>query len=130
MPSSKEDLPGTLERSPAKVQHTYEETLDSAHDQYDGDEERAHRVAWGAVKNIAEKKGDHWETKPESGPSDSRSKQPAEAKRRGRGRTHGGVDVEGNTRAQLVERAKRSGITGYSRMNKEELADQLARKER
>ena len=32
MPAKKEDLPSTLERSPDKVQRTYEKTLDSAHD--------------------------------------------------------------------------------------------------
>jgi cation transport regulator ChaB len=42
MPTSNEDLPGTLKRSPAKVQRTYEETLDNAHEQYDS-EERARR---------------------------------------------------------------------------------------
>lgn len=47
MPAKKVDLPGTLERSPRKVQRTYAETLDSAHDQYDS-EERAHRTAWAA----------------------------------------------------------------------------------
>jgi cation transport regulator ChaB len=129
MPSKKEDLPGTLERSPAKVQRTYEKTLDSAEDEY-GDEARAHRTAWGSVKNIAEKKGDHWELKDSSGPSDSRSKQSQKDKRAGKGRTHGGVDVEGNSKAELVARAKRAGITGYSSMTKSELADQLARKEK
>jgi cation transport regulator ChaB len=62
MPAKKEDLPSTLERSPAKVQRTYEKTLDSAHEEYDS-EERAHRTAWASVKNVAEKKGDHWELK-------------------------------------------------------------------
>ena len=69
MPSRKEKLPGTLERSPAKVQRTYAETLDSAHVEYDS-EERAHRTAWSAVKHVAEKRGDHWELKDEPGPSD------------------------------------------------------------
>jgi cation transport regulator ChaB len=74
MPVEKEDLPGTLERSPKKVRDTYEKALDNAHDQYDS-EERAHRTAWAAVKHVAEKKGDHWETKDEPGPSDPQSKQ-------------------------------------------------------
>src|SRR3954467_9357842 len=39
MPSKKEELPGTLKRSPEKVQDTYTETLDSAYEQYGGDEE-------------------------------------------------------------------------------------------
>jgi cation transport regulator ChaB len=128
MPSKREDLPSTLERSPAKVRRTYEKTLDSAHEEY-GDEQRAHRTAWGSVKNVAEKKGDHWEPKDETGPSDERSTKPAAAKRRGEGRTHGGVDVEGKIRAELVERAKKAGVKGYSSMNKSELGDALARKE-
>lgn len=128
MPSSKEDLPSTLERSPGKVQRTYEKTLDSAHDEY-GDEQRAHRTAWGAVKNVAEKKGDHWEPKDETGPSDPRSKQPARAKRAGKGETYGGVDAEGNSKDELVERAKKAGVTGYSSMNKGELAKAIARKQ-
>jgi cation transport regulator ChaB len=60
MPARDEDLPSTLERSPAKVRRTYEKTLDAALEQYEGDEERAHRTAWDSVKHIAEKKGDHW----------------------------------------------------------------------
>jgi cation transport regulator ChaB len=128
MPSDKEDLPSTLQRSPGKVRRTYEKALDSAYDEY-GDEERAHRTAWGAVKNVAEKRGDHWEEKDETGPSDERSKQPTRKKRRGVGETHGGVDVEGNTKAELQDRAKKAGIKGYSSMTKGELADALARKE-
>ena len=69
MPLRKEDLPSTLQRSPRKVQRAYAETLDSAEDTYDGDEERAHRAAWASVKHIAEKQGDHWELKDDYGPS-------------------------------------------------------------
>ena len=116
MPSKKEELPSTLQRSSKKVQRTYEKTLDSAHDEY-GSEERAHRTAWGAVKNVAEKKGDHWE-KDETGPSDPRSKQSHKRKREGHGETFGGIDVEGNTKQELVERAKKAGVKGYSSMNK------------
>lgn len=68
-------LPSTLERSPKKAQDTYEKTLEHAEAEYDGDEERAHRVAWGAVKNGFEKVGDHWEAKDEPGPSDPRGAQ-------------------------------------------------------
>ncbi len=124
------DLPSTLERSAKKIQHTYTETLDSAEDQYDGDEARAHRTAWASVKHVAEKVGDHWELKDENGPSDPRSKGTTAEKRRGEGETFGGVDVEGNTRDELVERAKKAGITGYSDMNKSELGRALQKHER
>jgi cation transport regulator ChaB len=128
MPSKKEDLPSTLQRSPNKVQRAYEKTLDSAHEEY-GDEKRAHRTAWGSVKNVAEKKGDHWELKDKTGPSDSRSKKSHKEKRQGKGETYGGVDVEGNSKKDLVERAKKAGVKGYSSMNKKELAKALSRKE-
>lgn len=128
MPSKKEDLPSTLERSPKKVQRTYEKTLDSAHEEY-GDEQRAHRTAWGSVKNVAEKKGDHWEPKDKTGPSDSRSKKSQKEKQQGKGETYGGIDVEGNSKQELVDRAKKAGVKGYSSMNKKELAKALQRKE-
>lgn len=95
MPSNKEDLPSTLERSPDKVQRTYEKTLDSAHDEYDS-EERAHRTAWASVKNVAEKKGDHWEPK-------------------------GGSDAGGPSKQELYDRAKELDVEGRSKMSKDEL---------
>jgi cation transport regulator ChaB len=58
----KEELPGTIKRSPAKAQRTFAEAHDHAADEY-GDEERAHRVAYGALKHTHEKRGDHWEPK-------------------------------------------------------------------
>jgi cation transport regulator ChaB len=128
MPTDREEVPSTLRRSPAKVRRTYEKTLDSAHEEY-SDEERAHRTAWGAVKNVAEKKGDHWEEKDETGPSDPRSKKSQASNRRGEGETFGGVDVEGNTKQDLVERAKKAGVKGYSSMSKAELGRALQRKE-
>ena len=127
MPAKKEDLPGTLERSPKKVRDTYEKTLDSAHEQYDS-EQRAHRTAWSAVKHIAEKDGDHWELKDEPGPSDPQSKQRGRQARDAPKQTYGGVDVEGNTKDELYERAKKLDIDGRSSMSKEELAEAIARK--
>jgi cation transport regulator ChaB len=127
MPTKKEDLPGTLKRSPAKAQRTYAETLDSAEETYDS-EARAHRTAWSAVKHSFEKVGDHWEPKDEKGPSDPQSKQRGAAARNRPKKTHGGVDAEGNTKHQLYERARRAGVDGRSRMTKSELADALARK--
>lgn len=124
-----EELPSTLQRSPKKVGDTYTQTLASAHEQYDS-EQRAHRTAWGSVKNLAEKKGDHWELKEHTGPSDSRSTLSTEQKRQNKGETFGGVDVVGNSRAELVRRAKDAGIAGCSRMTKAELGRQLSRKEK
>jgi cation transport regulator ChaB len=128
MPAKKEDLPGTLERSPKKIQDTYEKTLDSAHEQYDS-ESRAHRTAWSAVKHVAEKVGDHWEPKDEYGPSDPQSKQSGAAARDRPKQTYGGVDVEGNTKAELYERAKALDIDGRSNMSKGELAAAIARRQ-
>lgn len=129
MPKDEPELPSTLTKSVGKIQRTYEETLKSAEDEYDGDEQRAHRTAWASVKNVAEKRGDHWELKEEPGPSDPRSKGSSEQKRAGEGETFGGVDVEGNTRQELSDRARKAGIQGYSHMNKAELARALQRHE-
>jgi cation transport regulator ChaB len=125
MPTDKEDLPGTLQRSPAKAQRTYEKALDSAHETYEGDEERAHRTAYAALKHSYEKVGDHWEPKDHKGPSDPR----AERGRGGGGETAGGVDVEGHSRDELYERAKDLGVKGRSKMNKLELAQAIAGKQ-
>jgi cation transport regulator ChaB len=129
MPARDEDLPGTLKRSPKKAQETYEKTLDSAHEEYQGDEERAHRTAWSAVKHSFEKVGDHWEPKDEKGPSDPQAKRGGRFAREGGGQTAGGVDVEGHTRDELYERAKTLGVEGRSNMSKLELAQAIARKQ-
>ena len=128
MPTTKKDLPGTLKRSPAKAQRTYAETLDSAEEQYDS-EARAHQTAWSAVKHSFEKVGDHWEAKDQKGPSDPQSAQRGTAARNRPKRTHGGVDVRGNTKEELYERARKAGVKGRSSMSKAELADAIARKQ-
>jgi cation transport regulator ChaB len=128
MPTTRKDLPGTLKRSPAKAQRTYAETLDSAEEQYDS-EARAHQTAWAAVKHSFEKVGDHWEAKDRKGPSDPQSAQRGAAARNRPKRTHGGVDVRGNTKEELYERARKAGVKGRSSMSKGELADALARKQ-
>jgi cation transport regulator ChaB len=122
MPTKKEDLPSTLKRSPEKVQRTYAETLDSAHEQYN-DEERAHRTAFAAVKHIAEKKGDRWELKDEKGPSDEQAAKGGRAARRG-GRTAGGINANKSKR-ELLEDAREAGIEGRSKMSKDELIKAL-----
>jgi cation transport regulator ChaB len=126
MPTAREDLPDTVERSPAKAQRTYAKALDAAHEQYEGDEERAHRTAYSALKHSFEKVGDHWEPKDEKGPSDPR----AERGREGGGESAGGVDVRGHTKAELYERAKELGVRGRSNMSKLELGQAIARAQR
>jgi cation transport regulator ChaB len=123
MPTSKEELPSTIARSSRKIQRTYAETLDSAHEQYDS-EERAHRTAFAAVKHIAEKKGDRWVLKDDKGPSDPQAELSGAAARRGTGKTYGGVDVNKSKQA-LYEDAKQAGIDGRSKMSKTELAEAL-----
>jgi cation transport regulator ChaB len=126
MPVDREELPATLKRSPAKVRRTYEKTLASAHETYDS-EERAHRAAWAAVKHVAERIGDRWREKDHYGPSDAQAAQGgAEARDRPKP-TAGGVDVRGNTRADLYERARALGIPGRSGMRKDELARAVQR---
>jgi cation transport regulator ChaB len=122
----KEELPSTLQRSPEKAQRTFAKAHDSAVETY-GEGERAHRVAYSAVKHSFEKRGDHWEPKDKKGPSDPRAKNPRA--RENKGKSYGGVDVEGNTKEQLMERAKKLDIRGRSRMNKGQLAEAIARRQ-
>lgn len=125
MPKDKPDMPSTLERSPEKAQRTYAETLESAEETYDGNEQRAHRTAWSAVKHSFEKVGDHWEPKDEKGPSDPQAKKTGAAARKGTGKSYGGVDAEGSTKEELMAKAREADVEGRSKMNKDELADAL-----
>lgn len=123
-----EEMPDTVKRSSAKAQRTWEKTHDSAVENY-GEGERAHRTAFASLKHTHEKKGDRWVAKDEKGPSDPRSKRSTEQKRAGKGETYGGVDVEGNTKEELYERARRLDVKGRSRMSKAELAKAISRKQ-
>ena len=120
------ELPSTLRRSPKKAQDTFAKAHDSALEQY-GDEERAHRVGYAALKHSFERVGDRWAPKDHKGPSDPRAKNPRA--RENQGKTFGGVDVEGNSKHELYERAKQLGVSGRSRMTKEQLAEAIARKQ-
>jgi cation transport regulator ChaB len=123
----KEELPGTIRRSPKKAQETFAKAHDSAAEQY-GDEERAHRVAYNAVKHSFEKKGGHWEPKGHQGPSDPRAANPRA--RQNKGKSYGGVDLYGSTREELRKRAAELDVRGRSKMTKEELAEAIARKQK
>jgi cation transport regulator ChaB len=126
MPTKKEDLPGTLKRSPAKAQRTYATALDSAHEEYEGDEERAHRVAFSAVKHSFEKKGDHWEPKKRKGPSDPQAAKSGKAARDSTTPTGGGKAV-GTTKSELMEQARKLDVRGRSKMSKDQLTKAVAR---
>ena len=129
MPKNKdEDLPGTLQRSPAKARRTYRKAHDSAVDTY-GEGERAHRTAFSAVKHSFEKVGDHWEPKKQKGPSDPQAAKGGREARESPAKTYGGVDVLGNSKQELYERAKKLGVKGRSRMSKAELAEAIGKKQ-
>jgi cation transport regulator ChaB len=124
-----EELPGTLKRSPDKAQRTWAKAHDSAVETY-GEGARAHRVAYAALKHTFERRGDHWEPKDGKGPSDPQAAQSGPASRRRPRKTFGGVDVLGNSKQELTERARELGVSGRSRMTKEELAEAIASRQR
>ncbi len=124
---AKDEMPATIKRSPAKARRTWAKTHDSAVEQY-GEGERAHRTAFSALKHSFEKVGDHWEPKDRKGPSDPQAARGGKSARKG-GKTYGGVDVLGNSRRALYERARQLDIKGRSSMSKEQLAEAIARKQ-
>lgn len=113
------ELPSTLQRSDKKAQETYAKALDSAEEEYD-DEERAHRVAYSALKHTHEKVGDHWEPKEKNGPSDDQAK----GGRNSSKETSGGVD-ENASKEHLYDVAQKLDIPERSKMDKAELVDAL-----
>jgi hypothetical protein len=123
--SNPEELPGTLKRSPDKAQRTWAKAHDSAVKTY-GEGARAHRVAYAALKHSFERRGDHWEPKGRKGPSDPQAAQSGRAASERPRRTYGGVDVLGNSKQELLRRARELGVSGRSRMSKEELAGAIA----
>ena len=114
------EIPSTLRRSDEKAQRTFAHAYDAAIEQYDGDEERAHRVAFAALKHTHEKVGDHWEPKEESGPSDDQAEGGVDTDRP----TAGGVDARASKR-HLYELASRLEIRRRSTMTKQELVTAL-----
>ena len=121
----KQELPETLLRSPAKAQRTFAKAHDSAVEEY-GEGERAHRVAYAALKHSFEKVGDHWEPKAEKGPSDARARSGGP---QASGRTAEGVDANASRR-HLYDIARKLDIHGRSTMNKGELVDAIEKANR
>ena len=122
---AEDEMPSTIRRSSAKAQRTWAKAHDSAVETY-GEGERAHRTAYAALKHSFEKKGDRWVAKKRKGPSDPG----AEGGGRNQSReTYGGVDVYGNTKDELLERARELDVKGRSKMSKHELAQAIARKQ-
>ena len=124
----KSELPSTIERSDDKAQRTFAKAHDSAAESY-GEGRRAYQTAYSALKHTHEKVGDHWEPKDQKGPSDKRAADPNARKKKGGTKT-GGVDVVGNTKDELMQRAKKLGITGRSRMTKPELVEAIKKANR
>ncbi|HZU56540.1 MAG TPA: ChaB family protein [Actinocrinis sp.] len=122
----RQELPSTLRRSPAKAQRTWIEAHDSAVQQY-GEGERAHRVAFGALKHSFEKVGDHWEAKEggRKGPSDPQSARPRQIG----GRSGEGVDEQAS-KQHLYELAKKLDIPGRSTMSRGELLEAIRKANR
>jgi len=116
----KDELPSTLQRSEEKAQRTFAKAHDSAAESYDGDEQRAHQVAYAAVKHSYERVGDHWEPKDEKGPSDPQ----AEGGRGTNRETAGGVDANAS-KQHLYDLAKRLDVPGRSRMSKDQLVEAI-----
>ncbi len=115
--AKKGELPSTLQHSDAKAQRTFANAHDSAAEEY-GEGERAHRVAYSALKHTHEKVGDHWEPKDHKGPSDAK----AEGGRGTDAETAGGVDANASKK-HLLDIARRLDVSGRSRMTKNELVE-------
>jgi len=115
----KEELPSTLQRSPAKAQRTFAKAHDSAVESY-GEGERANRTAYSALKHTHEKVGDHWEPKDGKGPSDAK----AAGGRKTKAKTAGGVDANASKK-HLLDVARRLDVPGRSKMSKDELVEAI-----
>jgi hypothetical protein len=116
-----QELPSTLQRSGERAQRTFAAAHDSALEEY-GDEERAYRVGYAALKHTHEKVGDHWEPKEQAGPSDRQAEGGVDTSYD----TAGGVDANAS-RAHLQELARRLHVKGRSTMTKAQLVDALRR---
>ena len=58
--SNDELSPAVADHLPSHAQDIFRQAFNHAWDEYGGDEERAFRVAWAAVKRTYRKRGSHW----------------------------------------------------------------------
>ncbi len=123
--TKKSELPSTLKKSDAKAQRTFAKAHDAAAKEY-GEGERAHRVAYSALKHSYEKVGDHWEAKSSKGPSDARARSGGP---NATGKTAEGVDANASKK-HLLDVARRLDISGRSSMNKGELVTAIKKANR
>lgn len=123
--AKKSELPSTLKKSDAKAQRTFAKTHDSAAEEY-GEGERAHRVAYSALKHSYEKVGDHWEPKDVKGPSDDRARSGGPNPK---GNSAGGVNANASKK-HLLDVARRLDISGRSSMSKDELVSAIEKANR
>ncbi|MCM6772116.1 ChaB family protein [Nocardia sp. CDC159] len=114
------ELPSTLRKSEKHAQRIFAEAHDAALAEY-GSEQRAHRVAYAALKHSYEKVGDHWEAKRKRGPSDERAEHGGP---NARGATAEGVDANAS-KQHLLDIAKRLEISGRWKMTKAQLVDAI-----
>ncbi|OBI42248.1 cation transport regulator ChaB [Mycobacterium kyorinense] len=119
------ELPSTLQRSSAKAQRTFSKAHDAAAKEY-GSEQRAHRVAYSALKHSFEKVGDRWLPKKKKGPSDKRAESGGP---QAKGPTAEGVDANASKK-HLLDVARRLDVRGRSTMNKSELVDAIKKHNR
>ena len=125
MPTRKQDLPGTIQRSDEHAQHIYAKTHDSAVETY-GEGRRAHQTALAALKHSYQKEGDHWVAKDKKGPSDPQAARSSTSSQKSTDRakaTADGKQVPLNewTKEDLYNQAQNLDIAGRSKMSKGEL---------
>jgi cation transport regulator ChaB len=123
--AKKGELPSTLKKSPAKAQRTFAKAHDAAVEEY-GEGERAHRVAYSALKHSFEKVGDHWEPKSKKGPSDARARSGGP---NAKGTSKEGVNANAS-KTHLMDIARRLDIPGRSTMTKSQLVDAIKKANR
>ncbi len=94
----KTSIPSTIQRSEPHARHIWKKAHDSAVKTY-GEGQRAHRVAFAALKHEYEKRGDRWVAKGWKGPSDPHA---------ARGFREGAnIPTAGGKVARTVEEARR-----------------------